>query len=108
MLRLQSGLLAAVCLMLTGCWIFDEPATDTTDGSGTAIEHPEGDPNVSAEDGGPGFPAAVEPGTGAATGSTGLGLDIARRTTEAAGGTIRLGRSALGGALIELCFPRHP
>jgi signal transduction histidine kinase len=41
-----------------------------------------------------------------AAGSTGLGLDIARRTAEAAGGTLRLGTSPLGGALIELAFPR--
>ncbi|MGH9177803.1 MAG: HAMP domain-containing protein, partial [Acidimicrobiales bacterium] len=42
------------------------------------------------EDGGPGFPdpAVVTRGT-SGSGSTGLGLDIARRTAEAAGGSLR-------------------
>jgi signal transduction histidine kinase len=38
-------------------------------------------------------------------GSTGLGLDIARRTVEAAGGELRLGRSDLGGSSITLALP---
>jgi signal transduction histidine kinase len=38
-------------------------------------------------------------------GSTGLGLDIARRTAEAAGGTMRLASAPLGGARVELAFP---
>jgi signal transduction histidine kinase len=54
---------------------------------------------LTVEDGGPGFAGSVT-GTG-----TGLGLDIARRTVEAAGGTMRLGTSPLGGALVELAFP---
>jgi signal transduction histidine kinase len=55
------------------------------------------------EDGGPGLgDAALR--RGGSTGSTGLGLDIARRTAEAAGGTLRVGASNLGGALVELAF----
>jgi signal transduction histidine kinase len=57
---------------------------------------------VTVEDGGPGF-AGTPPNT--SSGSTGLGLDIARRTAEAAGGTMRLATSPLGGALVELTFP---
>jgi signal transduction histidine kinase len=73
------------------------------------------------EDGGPGFPVtsagsddtAAPDGrttvsTGSGLGSTGLGLDIARRTAEAAGGTLRLGTSSLGGALVELSLPTLP
>jgi signal transduction histidine kinase len=61
---------------------------------------------LTIEDGGPGFPADVN--SSVATGSTGLGLDIARRTAEAAGGAMRLGTGALGGALVELTFPARP
>jgi K+-sensing histidine kinase KdpD len=35
-------------------------------------------------------------------GSTGLGLDIARRITETAGGTMTIGRSATGGGSVTL------
>ena len=55
-------------------------------------------------DAGPGFPPGLDPtrrGVSGA-GSTGLGLDIARKMAEKTGGTIRLGRSPLGGAQIEL------
>ncbi len=57
-------------------------------------------------DEGAGFPGAVD---GAAAergasgaGSTGLGLDIARRTADAAGGRLVLARSASGGTSVEL------
>lgn len=54
------------------------------------------------EDSGPGFGAdALERGRSGA-GSTGLGLDIARRTTEASRGRLWLGRSAAGGASVRL------
>ena len=57
---------------------------------------------LTVQDGGPGFPAAPPD---ALPGSTGLGLDIARRTVHSAGGSMHLGTSALGGALVELTFP---
>lgn len=41
-------------------------------------------------------------------GSTGLGLDIARRTAEAAGGSLALGTSPGGGASITLSLPLAP
>ena len=55
------------------------------------------------DDDGPGFDedAAAERGTSGA-GSTGLGLDIVRRTAEQTGGTMTLGRSTSGGARIEV------
>ncbi|GLW08561.1 two-component sensor histidine kinase [Microtetraspora sp. NBRC 13810] len=56
-------------------------------------------------DEGPGFPAGrLERGSSGA-GSTGLGLDIARRTAESAGGTLTLGRGPDGGARVTLTFP---
>jgi signal transduction histidine kinase len=67
----------------------------------TASWLPDGGGVLAVEDAGPGF-VSYE-GRGASTaGSTGLGLDIARRTAEAAGGSMRLGTSPLGGALVEL------
>lgn len=57
------------------------------------------------DDAGPGFPdpsAAARPSSG----STGLGLDIARRVVEATGGVLRLRRSPLGGAQVVLAFAR--
>ncbi|HLT09739.1 MAG TPA: HAMP domain-containing sensor histidine kinase [Micromonosporaceae bacterium] len=77
----------------------------TSDGTGlrvTVEATPDGG-RLTVEDAGPGFGSYA--GRGASTaGSTGLGLDIARRTAEAGGGTMRLGRSPLGGALVELTF----
>lgn len=56
-------------------------------------------------DHGPGF--AVRPSRGlSGAGSTGLGLDIARRTTEAVGGSMELAATPGGGAKVELVFPR--
>ena len=55
-------------------------------------------------DAGPGFHPGVDPtkrGVSGA-GSTGLGLDIARRVAEATGGSLHLGRSPLGGAQVEI------
>ena len=60
------------------------------------------------EDAGPGLdPARVRRGRSGG-GSTGLGLDIARRTAEAAGGSLTIERSHLGGACISLVFPLAP
>ena len=59
------------------------------------------------EDSGPGFSAGFDPTTRGVSsrGSTGLGLDIARKTAAAAGGSLRWGRSQLGGALVEVSLP---
>jgi signal transduction histidine kinase len=58
------------------------------------------------EDGGPGLPSedVLQRGRSGA-GSTGLGLDIARRTVESAGGRLRVGAAVAGGARIELEVP---
>ncbi|WP_344494686.1 HAMP domain-containing sensor histidine kinase [Nonomuraea monospora] len=55
-------------------------------------------------DAGPGIPdpeAALERGA-SGSGSTGLGLDIARRLAESTGGSLRLDRSSLGGAQVQV------
>jgi signal transduction histidine kinase len=61
--------------------------------------------SLAVEDSGPGLSADfVERGVSGG-GGTGLGLDIARRTAEAAGGVFRLGRSASGGARLAMELP---
>ena len=61
--------------------------------------------SVAVEDAGPGLsPDLVERGV-SGSGGTGLGLDIARRTAEAAGGVFRISRSAAGGARIAMELP---
>ena len=62
-------------------------------------------------DDGPGFRAADPPLRGQSRGgSTGLGLDIARRVAEASSGTLTIGRSASGGGAVTLGlgFPAGP
>ncbi|WP_106396626.1 sensor histidine kinase [Actinocorallia populi] len=61
-------------------------------------------------DAGPGIAdprAALRRGTSGA-GSTGLGLDIARRLAESTGGSLRVGTSLLGGAQIEVWLRTAP
>lgn len=61
--------------------------------------------SLAVEDSGPGLsPDFVERGVSGGSG-TGLGLDIARRTAEAAGGVFRIGRSAAGGARLAMELP---
>jgi signal transduction histidine kinase len=65
-----------------------------------------GGADVTVSDSGPGVgPAAVERGHSAG-GSTGLGLDIARRTAEASGGRLRISSTGAGTAVtLELAAP---
>ena len=81
---------------------------------GTAFEvrlsEDDGRASLIIGDAGPGFPPGSDPtrrGVSGA-GSTGLGLDIARKMAEKTGGSIRLGRSPLGGAQIELKLKLDP
>ena len=61
---------------------------------------------VRVDDAGPGFADTAVLARGVSGGgSTGLGLDIARRTAESAGGRLQLSRSLLGGARVELVLP---
>ncbi|MFC4115731.1 sensor histidine kinase [Nonomuraea zeae] len=59
---------------------------------------------LAVEDSGPGFePALLERGNSAG-GSTGLGLDIARRTAESCGGHLAVSRPPGGGARVEVAL----
>ena len=68
----------------------------------TVVADPEGGGTVTVEDAGPGLPTESARRGVSAGGSTGLGLDIARRTAESSGGSMRTGTGLLGGALVEL------
>ncbi len=56
-------------------------------------------------DAGEGFVDGDVVARGASTRSTGLGLDIARRTAVAAGGSFDVGRAPAGGAMVQLRMP---
>ncbi len=63
------------------------------------------------EDDGPGMAEGSDQRGHSGAGSTGLGLDIVRRTAEASGGGLVLGRSPSGGARVEVELrpaPRSP
>jgi signal transduction histidine kinase len=62
---------------------------------------------LTVEDAGPGLPSIDVINRGKSNaGSTGLGLDIVRRAALASGGSLELGRSRLGGALVRLVLGR--
>jgi signal transduction histidine kinase len=65
----------------------------------------DGGTRLIVEDDGPGVDPGLVVRGESRGGSTGLGLDIIRRTAEAPGGQMHIGRSASGGARIELEFP---
>lgn len=71
-----------------------------------ALRLANGSPCLIVEDAGPGIAnaaAAVQRGASGG-GSTGLGLDIARRAAENSGGAIRISRGTMGGARVWLRF----
>ncbi len=71
-----------------------------------SIGRTDGQVSVLVEDAGSGFPdpqRALRRGA-SDTGSTGLGIDVARRAALTGGGDISLGRSVMGGASVELRF----
>ena len=78
----------------------------TPDGVGCAVmlsPRAEGGGWLVVADEGPGFPQADPVGRGrSGVGSTGLGLDIARRIAEGSGGSLVIGQSASGGATVTL------
>jgi len=81
----------------------------TPEGAGyaVALRRHDGAIELAVDDAGPGITdpdAALARGVTRA-GSTGLGLDIARRSAEAAGGSLAIERSPLGGARVRLLLP---
>jgi signal transduction histidine kinase len=70
-----------------------EVALSTVDSGGAVL---------TVSDSGPGLPDGAGVRGRSDRGSSGLGLDIARRCAEASGGTMRVGRSASGGAAVTL------
>ncbi|TIC88082.1 HAMP domain-containing histidine kinase [Nocardioides sp. GY 10113] len=69
------------------------------DTAGAAVE-------LVVDDAGPGFPTGTPPRRGVSPGeSTGLGLDIARRTVERTGGALHLERAPIGGARARATLP---
>jgi len=91
--------------------LIDNALTHTPAGTEirVALADDDSDRVFTVSDDGPGFPSAEvgERGVSRAE-SSGLGLDIARRTAERAGGGARLGASESGGALVELRLPSPP
>ncbi|AXG78006.1 HAMP domain-containing sensor histidine kinase [Streptomyces paludis] len=85
----------------------------TPEGTAFAVDVHNGDDAVIVlvSDAGPGIAdpeAALARGnSGARDGSTGLGLDIARRVAESTGGDVRIGRSVLGGTEIRIWIGLH-
>ena len=78
----------------------------TPEGAGLAVRlrpHPDGGAVVVVSDQGPGFadPHVVQRGESRA-GSTGLGLDIARRTASASGGELTIGGTPGGGGEVTM------
>ncbi len=78
----------------------------TSEGVGFRVRVRESDGNVSlvVDDSGPGFADASVRRGHSGTGSTGLGLDIARRTAESTGGALTIGTSPQGGGRVEVVF----
>ncbi|MEW1719428.1 HAMP domain-containing sensor histidine kinase [Streptomyces sp. NPDC093109] len=85
----------------------------TPEGTAFAVDVHNGDDAVIVlvSDAGPGIAdpeAALARGnSGGRDGSTGLGLDIARRVAESTGGDVRIGRSVLGGTEIRVWIGLH-
>ena len=88
--------------------LVDNVLTHTPDGSGFVLSVTLGNGvvGVGVEDSGPGIAseALAERGRSGA-GSTGIGLDVARRTAEDAGGRLVLRSGATGGAVVLLELP---
>lgn len=64
-----------------------------------------GGTRLTVEDAGEGLAEEFVARGASGAGSTGLGLDIVRRTAEAGGGVLHVGRAHWGGARVEMAFP---
>ena len=85
--------------------LLDNAFSHTAEGAGVRLSVApwSGGAVIRVEDAGAGLPADLDVTARGVSGagSTGLGLAIARRTAEESGGELVLGRSDLGGALVE-------
>lgn len=89
--------------------LIDNVFSHTREGSGLAISLLGAGDTIAlvVDDEGPGFPAGFHPERGtSAAGSTGLGLDIARRLSNAASGSLTIVNRSGGGARIRVELPR--
>ena len=86
--------------------LLENAFTHTPEGAGLAVRlshRAGGGAWLVVADDGPGFPPGGPVRRGlSGGGSTGLGLDIARRVAEESGGTLTIGRSASGGGCVTL------
>jgi signal transduction histidine kinase len=86
--------------------LLDNVFAHTPDGTAFALELvalPAGGARLSVDDAGPGLSGRSAVHRGASSeGSTGLGLDIARRTADFSGGGLTVGSGTLGGARVTL------
>lgn len=87
--------------------LIDNVFAHTPDGTSLRVgaQHRGDRLRVEFADAGPGFSATPDRGVERRVGTTGLGLDIARRTAIAAGGSFATGRSPEGGAQVVLELP---
>jgi signal transduction histidine kinase len=77
----------------------------TPDGTALAVSltpRADGGAVLTVSDSGPGFPGEALRRGSSGSGSTGLGLDIARRAAEAGGGALHVGTAPGGGAQVRL------
>jgi signal transduction histidine kinase len=79
--------------------------TDPPVGCRIAVERIDGRVRIRVDDDGPGIPAGAAGRGRSGGGSTGLGLDIARRTAEGAGGSLHVGSGDDGGGRVDLLLP---
>ncbi|HEX6255863.1 MAG TPA: HAMP domain-containing sensor histidine kinase [Euzebyales bacterium] len=79
--------------------------TDPPAGCRIAVDHVDGRVRIRIDDDGAGIPPGAARRGRSGGGSTGLGLDIARRTAESAGGSLLVGRGDHGGGRVDLLLP---
>lgn len=94
-------LAAAIDVLLENVFAHTEDGVALTVGFGEVS----GMARVWVEDQGGGLPPGVLERGVSSGGSTGLGLDIARRTTEAANGHLDIGAGGSGGTAVAICLP---
>ena len=90
--------------------LLDNVFAHTPEGAGVEVVvgvH-EGWAHLTVADGGPGAAESALDRGRSGSGSTGLGLDITRRVAEAAGGSVALAGSDLGGLLVQVSLPLRP